>query len=224
MLFTRARQTIVSDPVAMKAIAVAPSSSLSLRHAVADFGFIDALGPLNVFLGSGVHRFVLKARLYPQLSVDASPLIDATCSAVAAYVPSGVESTVDLLPTMRRILLHVSISLFIGPSVLVRLPQFIDDYVEFQVKRRLLCHAHSHTQLSPLHPHKVSCAMLFPVGGANVLTAFYTGDAVAHTTSLNSLVITHNSHVLPINTNVPHSPSPMCHPRRIFWRRQLPRR
>jgi hypothetical protein len=117
----------------MRAVAVAPTSTLSLRHAVADFGFIHALGPLNVYLGSGVHRHVLKARLYPRLGADATPMLDATRAAVAAYVPAGVESTVDLLPTMRRVLLHVSISMFIGPSVIVSLPGFIDDYVEFQV-------------------------------------------------------------------------------------------
>jgi cytochrome P450 len=126
------RTTMVSDTVAMRAVAVAPPSVLSLRHAVADFGFNDALGPLNVFLGSDVHRLVLKGELYPLLGRDASPLVRATQVAVDTYLPLGVASTVDLLPTVRRVLLHASVTLFIGDAVLEQAPDFIEQYVRFQ--------------------------------------------------------------------------------------------
>lgn len=127
------RTTIVSSATAMKAVATASSSVLSLREAVADFGFEDALGELNVYLGTDVHRHVLKNHVYPQLSRTINNQIDAIKTAVDDhFFPSSAPCTRDVLPTMRRVFLQTSIEMFVGQTLVQRHPDFIDVYMSFQ--------------------------------------------------------------------------------------------
>ena len=57
----------MGDLAAMKQFANAPEAQLSSRAAVADFGFLDTLGWLNVVGGSAAHKLMLKNHLLPKL-------------------------------------------------------------------------------------------------------------------------------------------------------------
>ena len=54
------RTTLVADKVALKQFALATEKVLSARDAVADFGFRETLGELNVFVGTDIHKLLLK--------------------------------------------------------------------------------------------------------------------------------------------------------------------
>eukprot|EP00040_Diaphanoeca_grandis_P005021 m.31018 g.31018 ORF g.31018 m.31018 type:complete len:516 (+) comp16384_c0_seq1:67-1614(+) len=123
--------TIVSDAAACKAFATAPSQVLSLKHAVADFGFQDTLGPLNVHLGSDVHRSIIKMNLYPLLEKQFVDVVTIVNDAVDQYLP-GSTGKFDMIPTMRKIALKYSIEHFIGETVLELYPDFIDTFITFQ--------------------------------------------------------------------------------------------
>ena len=96
----------------MKQVALAPPSVLSFREAISDFGFIKVLGPINTYLGSSVHRSVLKNRL--QVSTPACRRADAPTHArifaaapsrlrrlrVAVPVPVPVLAALPSLPTV----------------------------------------------------------------------------------------------------------------------------
>ena len=41
----------------------------------------------------------------------------------------GAGGTVDVLPTLRKVLLHAAVSYFVGPEVLTACPEFIEQYV-----------------------------------------------------------------------------------------------
>eukprot|EP00041_Stephanoeca_diplocostata_P035803 m.1276046 g.1276046 ORF g.1276046 m.1276046 type:complete len:567 (-) comp24762_c0_seq25:4762-6462(-) len=125
--------TIVSSEVAMKAIATAPSSVLSLRDAVADFGFEEALGDLNVYLGTDVHRHVLKGHVYPTLKHNVAIQMDAIRRAVDDhFFSNSTNDSKNVLPTMRKVFLQSSIELFVGLRLIRKHPEFIDQYMEFQ--------------------------------------------------------------------------------------------
>lgn len=126
------KMTICTDPAAVKAVATAPTSVLSLKHAVSDFGFRDVLGGLNVHLGTDVHRSILKGAVYPALDEGGvADVLHSIEAAVDRFFP-GSEGTVDAVPTLRRVLLSMSIELFIGPKVLDILPGFLEEYIRFQ--------------------------------------------------------------------------------------------
>ena len=89
------------------------------------------LGGLNIHLGTDVHRSILKGAVYPALAEGVAALLGSTRAAVDRFLP-GSEGSFDAIPTMRRVLLSVSIELFVGPKVLDTLPGFIEDYIQFQ--------------------------------------------------------------------------------------------
>jgi hypothetical protein len=111
--------TIVCDPKAMRKVAVAQPSVLSFRQAVSDFGFVELLGPLNTYLGSDVHRLVLKNRLYPALRGDdgLAAMAGWMKRAFAAHVAPTASAVFDVLPTFRKILLHATVGQLVGSAV-----------------------------------------------------------------------------------------------------------
>ncbi|CAK0905005.1 unnamed protein product [Prorocentrum cordatum] len=128
---------VIADQVAARQFATAPAAKLSIRAAVNEFGFGVGLGVLNVCLGTGVHVHALKSQLYPKLNArGVAGLSAATKAAVAQYMPMpprGTAASCDWVPTMRRVFLHVSMTLFAGPAVLAEAgPDFIERYIAFQ--------------------------------------------------------------------------------------------
>ena len=120
----------------------APESVLSERQGVADFGFLEALGDINVFVAVSAHKRILHeclsasgpghAALRPVLVRCAEVAIDAY------FVHRGPQGdsqapgtgTHDLMPTMRRVMLHMTLAFAVGEAS----PSFIEEYVAFQDK------------------------------------------------------------------------------------------
>lgn len=132
-----ASTTIVTDPLALRKFATASEAQLSARAAVSDFGFSSTLGDLNVYLGTSVHKLVLKNKLYPELQqVDAQQQLHSVLrSAVARrvmVVADGSSTTVDIIPCVRRIFLDVTIDFLIGRGLLADHEQFVEEYIMFQ--------------------------------------------------------------------------------------------
>ena len=122
------------SPLRFCKVARAHPSVLSFNKAIADFGFLELLGEVNSYLGSGAHRLVLKAELYPSLEKGDGVAAFAACTSAAidAYFPvgesgAGSAGPVDVLPTLRRVLMHSAISHLVGPTVLEAAPTFIEE-------------------------------------------------------------------------------------------------
>ena len=128
----------------MPKVARAHPSVLSFNKAIADFGFLELLGGINSYLGSGAHRLVLKNELYPSLEKGDGVAQYAACisAAIDIYFPTGgadagaaaASGAADVLPTFRRVLMHSTIAQLVGPSVLEAAPTFIEEYITFQDK------------------------------------------------------------------------------------------
>lgn len=113
----------------------APESVLSERQGVADFGFLEALGDINVFLAVSIHKRILRSCLQAHGEVTHLPrLVECIGDAIRDQAPLTFDKPVDLMPMMRRVMLQATISFAVGdtgPEYPVK--EFIDDYMAFQV-------------------------------------------------------------------------------------------
>lgn len=123
-------------------------SVLSEKEAVSDFGFLEALGELCVYVAVSAHKRILKGVLHPT-NADMSQLVEAAQSAVAAELPDD-SGTMDVLPTMRRIMLRMTLTFAVSPAILRLYPALMDEYMHFQVSTPTTCHSDS-TLLSSQH-------------------------------------------------------------------------
>ena len=126
--------TVVSGTACMKQVALAPSSELSFREAVSDFGFLKVLGGINTYLGSSVHRHVLKNTLYPSLHTQHGlrPFSAAVNASLKVYWHAATDTEVELFEVMRKTFLHSALAYFVGDAVLERHPGIIHEYMCFQ--------------------------------------------------------------------------------------------
>jgi hypothetical protein len=122
--------TIVTSKSGMRQMAMAPESVLSSRQAVSDFGFLYALGHLNVTEGSAFHKYVVKSHYF-----QGSPLRQAASryhgmlialvgdELALAHASSGrsAADATKVVPDFqyftRRVFLKLSILDFMGDSV-----------------------------------------------------------------------------------------------------------
>jgi len=116
--------TVVMSRFEMAQVANASSDTLSSVAAVADFGFRETLGPLNVHAGT-----VLKA--------CGSRLTDGLRDSVLAALQEFGESGAlrDAMFTLRRVTLHATVLHLIGKPILDEYCQdrdFLSDFMIFQ--------------------------------------------------------------------------------------------
>jgi len=126
------RTVVVSDKDAVRQVMNSSESVLSEKEAVSDFGFLEALGELCVYVAVSAHKRILKGVLHPT-NADMSQLVEAAQSAVAAELPDD-SGTMDVLPTMRRIMLRMTLTFAVSPAILRLYPALMDEYMHFQDK------------------------------------------------------------------------------------------
>ena len=126
--------TIVTSPKLTKQFALSSESVLSAREAVSDFGFLYALGELNVMHGTDFHKFIVKNHFYQETQLLQKSkeyyFIIKECiqtelqrlsgvgisprSSTTAQQPSRIYKINDLFYFIRRIILKVNIIDFLG--------------------------------------------------------------------------------------------------------------
>lgn len=101
-----------------RAVASAPESILSARQAVADIGFEEMLGYLNVYKGTDVHKGIVKGLLNNRTTSSeqvVSGWIQSIQRSLKYETALNKESQkVDFMKFIRRVILRVSIEQFIG--------------------------------------------------------------------------------------------------------------
>jgi cytochrome P450 len=135
---------------AIRQATIAPESVLSARQAVADIGFNETLGPLNVFKGTDLHKRWLKETFGGgsggALNDEIAPMWDALASALrteaatsatqdAGYWSHGAPATIaDLFGFVRRTVLRCQCERLLGSAVLLAAGDgaFIECFMAFQ--------------------------------------------------------------------------------------------
>ncbi len=98
---------------------------------MADFGFLETLGELNVSVGPAIHKFVLKNHMYEVLRKHPQRLLEHLRDALHRHMP-GKTGRVDALKTTRKVMLEGLITLFIGREVIRQDAGFVDDFMAYQ--------------------------------------------------------------------------------------------
>lgn len=138
---------IVAGSDLQSQIAKAPERILSARQAVADLGFEETLGKLNVFHGTDLHKGIIKGIwqksptkqfVHWKVALQNALSVEVKDKAVARTTNNNndnVNNKVELFHLLRRVLLRVTIDQMIGSSFLKHDKNdelFLDDFMQYQ--------------------------------------------------------------------------------------------
>jgi cytochrome P450 len=127
---------LVAGFSSLKQFAAAPESVLSAREAVADFGFRETLGDMNVFVGTDVHKMALKNAIYPALRTKSAQEKIWMIIQRSVQRECTDQSHIDVFPVMRRIYIRVMLDYLVGEPVLQHFSDhgtdFIAEFSRFQ--------------------------------------------------------------------------------------------
>lgn len=114
------RMVVVCGPSAQRKVASAPESIMSARRAVADVGFEEMLGHLNVYRGTDLHKGIIKGWTRSDEARVVGEYISAARSAlrVETLRSGGQQQRVEFMSFVRRVILRAVIDIFIGPFFL----------------------------------------------------------------------------------------------------------
>ena len=119
---------------AVRQVAFATESQLSSRQAIADVGFLQMLGRLNVEVGPDIHKRLVKEAYgsAPKLAVELPQLYGAIGRAIASQIPAdGLVG--DLFGLMRLTMLRASIERMLGRAVAAAAGEaFVASFMAFQ--------------------------------------------------------------------------------------------
>ena len=142
-----------SDPIAMKAVCHAPESELSSKQAVANVGFEQTLGPLNVYHGTDCHKRVLKDEVYSHwetqmvsklitslsksLDLETQPSSSPLIKEVVPNNNSNITTVTvsDVFQLVRRVVLRTSLDSFVSLTLLENYNEaatLLNEIMEFQ--------------------------------------------------------------------------------------------
>mmetsp|Transcript_30758 Transcript_30758/g.46643 ORF Transcript_30758/g.46643 Transcript_30758/m.46643 type:complete len:493 (+) Transcript_30758:79-1557(+) len=125
-----------------RAVASAPESILSARQAVADIGFEEMLGYLNVYKGTDVHKGIVKGLLHNR-TTSSEQVVSGWIQSIQRSLKHETAlnkepQKVDFMKFIRRVVLRVSIDQFIGAFFLEKDEcwedgfDFIEVFMNFQ--------------------------------------------------------------------------------------------
>ena len=133
---------VVCGPKEQKFLANMPESKLSARKAVAEIGFEQTLGTLNVHQGTDIHKGIIKGIWHSPSNNNKTK-----SNQVAKWMTSIQRAMTEELPTrqqdflqwIRRIMLRVTIEQMIGTAFLDQWDEnktggisFLDEFMSFQ--------------------------------------------------------------------------------------------
>jgi cytochrome P450 len=121
---------IVADTEAQKLVSKAPERILSARQAVADIGFNETLGKLNVYQGTDIHKGIVKAVWQKDPKEHVEGWVESLRSSME--LETGDGSHFELFQLIRRVVLRASIDRMVSPEFLNGFSDFLDDFMSFQ--------------------------------------------------------------------------------------------
>jgi cytochrome P450 len=134
---------VVAGPDAQRQVAMAPERILSARQAVADIGFEETLGTLNVHQGTDLHKGIVKGvwqrnpaeqflgwrtALQKALQLEIFGTVDGDA------VGDRTTTNVELFQLVRRVVLRATVDRMIGPKFLdgTQDDVFLKEFMAFQ--------------------------------------------------------------------------------------------
>jgi len=126
---------VACGPRVQRIVASAPESEMSARQAVADIGFEEMLGYLNVYKGTDLHKGIIKALWYHDPSKQVSRWIKSVKKSLQKEAFSKEGQQVEFMKLIRRVTLRVSVEQFIGEFFLDNWEDdfdFIEVFMKFQ--------------------------------------------------------------------------------------------
>lgn len=129
---------VVVGPNEQRVVAKAPESEYSARQAVANVGFLQLLGSLNVHTGADVHKGIVKGVWHSNPNQQVQMWLKSLEKSLSIEVEISTTATTDnkkydLLPLLRRVFLRAVISHMISPDFLENWTfPFLQEYMEFQ--------------------------------------------------------------------------------------------
>lgn len=129
------RMIVASGVRKQRMVATAPESILSARQAVADIGFEQMLGPINVHKGTDLHKGIVKGMWHDDSDTHVRLLIKSIQLALnteSKRLPPEKKNT-DFMEFVRRVLLRTTIDRFIGSFFIDSWEfDFVDVFMKFQ--------------------------------------------------------------------------------------------
>lgn len=124
---------IASGARKQRMVATAPESILSARHAIADIGFEQMLGYLNVYKGTDLHKGIVKGLWHTNASQHVVGFIQSIGTALKQETELLSDKKTEFMKLIRRVLLRSTIDRFIGSFFLKDWKfDFIKSFMEFQ--------------------------------------------------------------------------------------------
>ena len=123
---------IVADTEAQKLVSKAPERILSARQAVADIGFNETLGTLNVYQGTDIHKGIVKAVWQKDPIDHVEGWVESLRSSLEMETSRGGKNDFELFQLIRRVMLRSSIDRMVSPDFLHGFSDFLDDFMDFQ--------------------------------------------------------------------------------------------
>lgn len=127
---------IIAEMDAQKQTSMAPERILSARQAVADLGFEETLGLLNVYSGTDLHKGIVKGIWHkdPQSQMEQWRTSIRTSLQIETKDDGNHHShTFDFFQFIRRVILRSCIDRMISPKFLDDgMSNFLDEFMEFQ--------------------------------------------------------------------------------------------
>jgi hypothetical protein len=105
---------IASGARKQRMVATAPESILSARHAIADIGFEQMLGYLNVYKGTDLHKGIVKGLWHTNASQHVVGFIQSIGTALKQETELLSDKKTEFMKLIRRVLLRSTIDRFIG--------------------------------------------------------------------------------------------------------------
>jgi cytochrome P450 len=121
---------VVGDMDAQRQVSKAPERILSARQAVADIGFDETLGKLNVYQGTDLHKGIVKAIWQEDPKQHVESWVKSLRASLETETAGG--SSFELFHLIRRVVLRSSIDRMVSPEFLDGFPLFLDDFMGFQ--------------------------------------------------------------------------------------------
>jgi cytochrome P450 len=130
---------VACGPRTQRIVASSPESIMSAREAIADIGFEETLGYLNVYQGTDLHKGIVKGLWHSNGDTQVTGFIQAvrnslTMESASSSTPKSGNKKVEFLSFVRRVILRASIERFIGSSFLDGWDDFsfIEVFMKFQ--------------------------------------------------------------------------------------------
>lgn len=123
---------VVCGPAEQKVVASAPESILSARQAVADIGFEQTLGHLNVHKGTDIHKGIIKGTWHKNPSEHVKEWTLSIEKALDKEVGIGTKK-IEFFKLLRQTFLRATIERFISKQFLEYDNEgFLNEFMNFQ--------------------------------------------------------------------------------------------